>query len=248
MKKNIALLCLMMIVSIQTFSQEKEFETREMAWFGYFNQTRFSNRSGLWLEGHLRLNDHFVNEVHATLFRIGYIYYLNDHAKLTVGYAHQTQYGHDGAPDVPEHRPWQQIQWIEKKNGFNMMQWVRLEQRFRGKVEENELTGDYNFNFRIRYNMAFTIPLKGKKIEPKTPFIFLNNEVFINFGENIVNNYFDQNRAFAGLGYQFTEHINAHLGYMYIFQQLPEGNKYIQANTIRLFFFHNLDLRKKSDD
>jgi len=219
-----------------------------MAWLGYFNQTRFTNHSGIWIDAHLRLNNQFVKEVHATLFRIAYIYYISDQTRLTAGYCNQIQYGHEGTPNIPEHRPWQQVQWFEKKNGFNMMQWVRLEERFRRKVEDNELTDDYNFNFRIRYNMSFTIPLKGKKVEPKTPFLFINNEVFINFGKNIVNNYFDQNRAFIGLGYQFTQHFNAHLGYMYVFQQLPEGNKYINSNVIRLFVFHNLDLRKKSDE
>lgn len=124
-----------------------------------------------------------------------------------------------------------------------MMQWIRLEERFRRKTAEGELTNDYNFNYRIRYNMAFTIPLRGKHVEPGTPFVFMNNEVFVNFGKNIVNNYFDQNRLFAGLGYAFTSHLNAHLGYMYIFQQQPEGNKYISTNAIRLFVFHNLDLR-----
>src|SRR6187431_470787 len=103
MKKNIALLSLMLF-SLQSFSQEKEFETREMAWFGYFNQTRFSKHSGLWVDLHLRMNDDFIKEVHTTIARIGYVYYLNDNARLTVGYAHQTQYGHDGAPNVPEHR------------------------------------------------------------------------------------------------------------------------------------------------
>ncbi len=93
--------------------------------------------------------------------------------------------------------------------------------------------------------MAFSIPLKGKQMVAKTPFLFANNEVMINFGKEIVNNYFDQNRVFVGLGYQFTTHLNAQLGYMYIFQQLPVGNKYLNVNAIRLFVFHNLDLRKK---
>lgn len=239
-------LCFLLLLNIlSAFSQDKEFESREMAWFGYFNQTRFSERSGLWVDLHLRMNDDFIKEVHTTLARVAYIYYLNDHSKLMAGYAHQTQYGHDGAPNVPEHRPWQQIQWHEKKNGFNLMQWIRLEERFRRKVADGELADDYNFNFRIRYNVALTIPLKGKTVEPKTPFVFASDEVFINFGKNITYNYFDQNRAFAGFGYQFTRHLNAQLGYMYIFQQLPEGNKYIHTNAIRLFVFHNLDLRKK---
>jgi len=237
-----------MLFSLQSFSQEKEFETREMAWFGYFNQTRFTNRSGLWVDLHLRMNDDFIKEVHTTIARVAYIYYLSDQSRLMAGYAYATQYGHEGAPDVPEHRPWQQVQWFEKKNWFNLMQWVRLEERFRRKVSAGELTDDYNFNFRVRYNMAFTIPLVGKKVEPKTPFIFINDEVFINFGKNITYNYFDQNRAFVGIGYQFTQHLNAHLGYMYVFQQLPEGNKYVNINAIRMFVFHNLDFRKKSEE
>ena len=247
MKKTITSLTLILF-SILAFSQDKEFETREMTWLGYFNQTRFTDRSGLWVDLHLRLNDDFVKEVHTTIARVAYIYYLNDHSKLMAGYAHQTLYGHDGSPNVPEHRLWQQIQWHEKKSWFNLMQWIRLEERFRRKVEDEELVDDYNFNFRIRYTMGLTIPLKGKKVEPKTPFVFLNNEVFVNFGKNITYNYFDQNRTFAGIGYQFTQHINAHLGYMYVFQQLPEGNKYVQAHAIRFFVFHNLDLRKKNDE
>jgi len=224
--------------------QEKEFENRDMIWLGYFDQTRLTNKSGVWIDLHLRLNE-FGSEKHTALARIAYMYYLTDHTKLSAGYAHQTLYGHDGNPNVPEHRGWQQIQWTEKKRGFNMMQWVRLEERFREKVSEGELTGDYAFNYRIRYNMAFTIPLTGKEVAPKTPFLFVNNEVFINFGKEIVNNYFDQNRAFIGGGYQFTKHLNAQLGYMYIFQQLPSGNQYVTTHALRLFVFHNLDLRKE---
>ncbi|MBL7859360.1 MAG: DUF2490 domain-containing protein [Cyclobacteriaceae bacterium] len=239
------LMCSLLFMVDSALSQTKEFENREMTWLGYFNQTRFTNKSGLWVDLHLRLNDQFVNEVHATLARVGYIYYFTDQARLTVGYAHQTQYGHENNPTVQEHRPWQQIQWFEKKSWFTMMQWIRLEERFREEVSNGQVTGDYTFNYRIRYNMSFSIPLTQKQMGPKTPFIFMNNEVFINFGKNIVNNYFDQNRAFVGLGYQFTQHLNAHLGYMYIFQQLPAGNEYINTHAIRLFVFHNLDFRKK---
>jgi hypothetical protein len=248
MRKKSLLFTIVFLLSVSLFGQEKEFETREMFWLGYFNQTRFTDHSGLWVDLHLRMNDQFVGEVHTTLARVAYIYYFSDNARLDIGYANQIQYGHDGAPNVPEHRPWQQIQWFEKKSWFNMMQWIRLEERFRKKVSEGELTDDYSFNYRIRYNIGITIPITKKQVGPKTPFVFANNEVFINFGEEIVNNYFDQNRAFIGLGYQFTSHLNAQLGYMNIFQQLPEGNKYIRTNAIRLFVFHNLDFRKKTEE
>jgi len=240
---------LLLLFSILSgYGQEKEFETREQTWLGYFNQTRFTKRSGLWLDLHLRLTDDFIKQINQTIVRAGYTYYLSDQVRLTEGYAYVTQYGLTSeAPDAPEHRPWQQIQWVEKKNGFNLMQWFRIEERFKSKIESNELSGDYDFNWRFRYNFALTLPLVGKSVVAKTPFLFFNDEIHINAGKHIVNNYFDQNRLFLGLGYQFTSHLNAHLGYMYVFQQLPAGNKYVNINAIRLFVFHNLDFRKKAE-
>ncbi len=230
----------MFLLSITTWGQEKkEFEYREMTWLGVFNQTRFTDKSGLWLDVHLRLNDDYLNEVHAVLGRAAYIYYITDKTRLDVGYAYQNNPGHDGADDVIEHRPWQQIQWFEKKSWYSLMQWIRLEQRFRKPGDE-----DLEFaNHRARYNIAFTIPLTRKEVAPRTPFLFVNNEVFINFGKNIVNNYFDQNRFFIGGGYQFTDHLNVQLGYMNIFQQLPAGSQYVKTDAVRLFIFHSLDLR-----
>lgn len=123
------------------------------------------------------------------------------------------------------------------------MQWFRVEQRYRPRVVEGEPTDSYAFNWRFRYSVALTFPLKGKTVAPKTPFLFFNDELHINGGKRIVNNYFDQNRLFVGAGYQFTSHLNAHLGYMYVFQQLAAGNQYLHINSIRLFVFHNLDFR-----
>jgi hypothetical protein len=239
--KKIFILIATSLISLTSFSQTKLIEQRDMTWLGYFNQTRFTDKSGLWTDLHWRLNDNFVNETSAILVRVGYMYYLSDKTKLTFGYCFQDQPGHNGATDVLEHRPWQQIQWTEKKSWFSMMQWIRVEQRYR-KV------GDADFSFlshRIRYNLALMVPLNRKEIMPKTVFFATNNEVFVNLGKNIVNNYFDQNRFFVGLGYQFTTHLNAQLGYMNVFQQLPAGNKYVNTDAIRLFIFHNLDLRKK---
>lgn len=222
---------------------QKQIENREMTWFGFFNQTRFTEKSGIWVDAHLRLNDDFINETHAILGRVGYTYYIADRTRLTVGHAYQLQPGHHGTADVREHRPWQQIQWTERKKGFNMMQWFRFEQRFR-----DQPTGDYTFsNFRMRYNISFTIPLNSKEVAAKTFFAFTNNEVFVNFGKKVVYNYFDQNRFFAGFGYQYGSHSNVQFGYMNVFQQLASGDVYVNTDAIRIFVFHNLDLRKSQD-
>ena len=225
---------------------QKQIEVRDQTWFAYFNQTRLTQKSGIWLDVHQRFTGDFIHEPSISIARLAYIYYISDQVRISSGYAFVKHYAHDtNSPDVPEHRPWQQIQWFDKKNGFNLMQYFRVEERYRRKVADGELTDDYSFNWRMRYNFALTLPLKGKQVVAKTPFLFFNDELHINAGKNIVNNYFDQNRLFLGLGYQFTSHINAQLGYMYVFQQLPAANQYVHINAIRLFFFHNLDFRNK---
>ena len=114
-------------------------------------------------------------------------------------------------------------------------------------MANDELQDGYNFNYRLRYNISFFIPLKGKELVAKVPFAAIMNEVFLNFGERIVYNTFDQNRFFAGIGYMITSHLNAQLGYMNVFQQESSGTSYWSTHTIRFFIFHTLDLRKSHE-
>jgi hypothetical protein len=124
-------------------------------------------------------------------------------------------------------------------------QWIRLEERFIGKVVNDALQDGYNFTWKFRYLLNLMVPLNREFIEPNTLFFAFNDEIHINAGKNITYNYFDQNRLFVGLGYQFSKKLNAQLGYMNLFQQLPVGNQYVNNYVLRLFFFHNLDLRSK---
>lgn len=126
------------------------------------------------------------------------------------------------------------------------MQWLRLEERYRHKVKNNdELADGYNFNYRLRYNFWYDVPLSKKGIVPGALSFVFNDEVHVNFGKQIVNNYFDQNRFFVGLKYQTAEHSNLQVGYMNLFQQLAAGNRYRNINAIRVFYFQNFDWRKK---
>ncbi len=236
-------LALVVIISTSVHAQ-KETEFREQTWLGYFNQTRLTNKSGIWFDVHYRLTGNFVDETAINIVRIGYTYFVSDHVRVTAGYGYIKAFSHNGVtPNQPEHRPWQQVQWLEKKKGFNLAQYFRIEERYRRTIVANELTDDYAFNWRFRYNFAITIPLKGNQVVAKTPFLFLNDELHINAGKRIVNNYFDQNRLFIGVGYQFTSHLNAQIGYLNVFQQLPAGNRYVNIDAVRLFVFHNLDFR-----
>ena len=226
----------------QAISQ-KHIEVREQTWVGYFNQSRFTDRSGIWVDLHYRLTDDFIRERTIAIARFAYLYYLSDNVRLMAGYAFAPRFSAVGVSPIPEHRPWQQIQWIEKKKGFNLSQSLRIEQRFRRNVTNEQLAEEYDFNWRFRYNFSCTIPLTKSEASSKFSFLIFGNDIHINAGKNVNHNYFDQNRLSAAFGYHFTPELNAHLGYMFIFQQDAAAGHYLHLNVIRLFVIHQLDFR-----
>ena len=249
MQVRILLFLFFFLSILQNGFAQKQVIDREQLWMGYFNQTRLTNKWGLWGDFHLRRTDNFVEKWALGIARLGLTYYVNDHVKLTAGYAYVNHFPSTGHKNIsqPEHRPWQQIQWHTNSKKIKIMQWLRTEQRFRQKIKsDDELAEGYNFNHRFRYNFALFVALSKKNFDPNSIFLILNNEIHLNFGKEITYNTFDQNRAFVGLGYQLSSHTHLQLGYMNVFQQLSSGNTYYNTHTIRAFLFHNVDLRKKN--
>ena len=249
MKKWLLVCFVLLLNGSLVMAQTKTTEDVNQLWFGYYNQVRFSNKWGAWVDLHLRTKEEFVNNFSQSILRGGLTYYISDATKLTAGYAYVSIYPAEGHEDVtqPEHRPWQQVQWHTKHGSKRMMQWFRLEERFRRAIlNDSTLAEGYNFNWRLRYNIWYDIPLSRKGIVPHSVSFVVNDELHINFGKQVVYNYFDQNRFFVGFKYQGNEQTNVQLGYMNLFQQLSAGNKYRSIHAIRLFLFQNLDLRKKS--
>lgn len=227
--------------------QVKQTEKVQQVWLAYFNQTRVSKKWGGWADIHLRTKEDFFTNYSQAIIRLGLTFYLTDEAKLTAGYAYVNHFPGDNHKNIsqPEHRPWQQLQWHTRYPKLRLMQWIRLEERYRRKIkDDNTLADGYNFNFRLRYNFFAQFGLGKKKFQPGSLSFVLNDELHINFGKQIVNNYFDQNRFFAGFNYHINKKDNLQFGYMNIFQQLAAGNRYRSNAAARIFYFHNLDLRK----
>lgn len=249
MKRKYFAILMILFGSHSIMAQSKITTDVRQIWTGYFNQTRLTDKWGLWADVHLRTKDNYFNNLSQGIVRLGLTYYLNDDAKLTAGYAFVNHFPADNHKNIsqPEHRPWQQIQWHTKYPKLKLMQWFRLEERYRRKIKNNdELAEGYNFNFRLRYNILSQFPLNKKRFQPNTFSFVLSNEVFVNFGKQIVYNVYDQNRFFAGFHYHVNKHDNLQFGYMNIYQQLASGNQYRSTHAARVFYFHNLDLRKKN--
>jgi hypothetical protein len=173
--------------------------------------------------------------------RIGAVWYLHDQVRFTAGYAyihHAPAAGHQFVAQ-PEHRPWIQLQWFGRYPRLRTMQWLRLEERYRRNILDDYTLGEgYYAATRLRYNFALFIPLGAKPFQPNTVFGVLNDELHMNLGK--VTQYFDQNRAFAGLGYQVNPHMQVHVGYMQLFQPRSGAGQFTLTHAFRIFLFQNL--------
>lgn len=249
---KIRLLLAVLLLPCPIFAQTSRItQDEEQLWLGYFNQTRLTDKWGIWFDSHFRSNEHFIKEPSKAIDRLGVMYYLNDDLKLTNAYNYVNHFPEEGHANIsqPEHRIWHQLQLHTKYGKMRTMQWVRLEERFRRKIKnDNELADGFRFDERIRYNFLLNIPLNKKGIVPKSFSAILNDEIFINLSKNNVYNIFDQNRFFVGLAYNFNAHSNLQFGYMNVYQQLAAGNKYKNINSLRVFYFQNLDFRKKNSN
>lgn len=244
MKQYLAGICL--LLSYQSIGQKQTTHIQQ-AWIGYINQARFSDHWGTWLDLHVRTKEHFVTDLSTTIVRGGITYFANDKLRFTAGYAFANFFPADDHPGVsqPEHRPWQQVYWSNPGKRSRVVNTIRLEERFRRKIKNaNELGDGYNFNYRIRYNTMLFLPLSRHAFEPKTLSLAVNNELHVNFGKQIVYNYFDQNRLLLGFAYHVNSSDYLQFGYMNLFQQLSSGNKYRMLHVARAYYYHNMDLRK----
>jgi hypothetical protein len=236
------------MINLEGFCQKQTTHIQQV-WMGYINHARFSDKWGTWAEGQVRTKEDFFQNLSQLLFRVGLSYYASERVKLTAGYAFFNFYPADNHPGVsqPEHRPWQQVLWNTNYPRLRFVQYFRLEERFRRKIKSpDELGEGYNFNWRTRYNVSMMLPLARQAFAKNTFSFVLNDEVMINLGKEIVYNYFDQNRFFAGFAYHVTATDNLQFGYLNLFQQLAAGNRYRMIHVPRVMYYHNLDLRKKS--
>ncbi|MEJ0029123.1 MAG: DUF2490 domain-containing protein [Bacteroidota bacterium] len=69
------------VVASRAQTPTKTIHHREQAWFAYFNQTRLTNKWGLWLDVHYRMTDSFVDRPFQLLIRPGVTYFIKDNLR-----------------------------------------------------------------------------------------------------------------------------------------------------------------------
>ena len=232
-------------------------DNNNIGWLVYNGTFKLDKKFGLHTEYQFR-RDNYITDKQQGLARIGLNYQLNPNIQLRAGYAHIETYPYGDIPlngfgkDFTEHRTFEMITLTDKINIVDLSHRFMLEQRWVGRYTNANLNteDDYLFLNRFRYMFRVQMPLKGKSIENKTPYIAAYNELFIGFGKNVNENVFDQNRIGLLLGYKWNKNYRIEGGYFNQMLQLGRevgGNNVFQYNNgfiINNVF--NFDISKKN--
>ncbi|RAJ76562.1 uncharacterized protein DUF2490 [Chitinophaga dinghuensis] len=216
--------------------QQKEVKSQLQTWVSLNSTFRVSDHWGFVGDLHIRRNN-FVADNSFYFLRGGVGYWLNEQLSFITGYAHLWL-----APSTPgyktfadENRWYEQIAYSSKVGKVSLLNRFRSEQRWREILRNDMSTGDYSFSNRFRYLISIGIPLSAN---PFIPQITVANEVAVQFGKQVVNNTFDQFRAFAGIRQSMGRGWSYDFGYMFVSQQKASGYQYDYNHTIRLFFYY----------
>ncbi len=234
-------------ITLSCFAQKTEHN--QANWFAYVGQYNVSPKWGYHIEAQFRLDDE-LSKNNQNLFRLGGFYNFNKNVKFTLGYGLINTLNAQFDDYFNEDRIWEQVlinhKWKENKNTFTNR--FRLEQRF---VDKLGLVGgsarkiETNFQNRFRYLNRNLFHIMNFKSENEELYLLLQDEVFMNIGNNKVNNKFlDQNRLHVGFGINYKNSIQFEVAYMNHFINSSSGNDSMN-HTISLTLLQNLILYKE---
>jgi hypothetical protein len=214
-------------------------------WYMYFGDHKLDSKWGLHTEVQWRRHN-YLKDPQQLLLRTGINYDLTPMAMFTLGYGYIETHPYGEFPAAgtfPEHRIYQQLQLKGSVSRVGLMHRYRMEQRWVKPVGAAEST----YLNRARYMLKATLPLLGPSIDAREPFLALYNEVFVGFGNKVQRNIFDQNRAYAALGYKFNNAATLELGYLNQIVQKPNGTVFEHNHTVQVSLFYNLDFSKPQE-
>lgn len=217
------------------------------SWWDYLNQNRYSDKWGSWLDVQLKLIDGYTHQKNAGEYTGGASYFANANFKYTAAFTYVDGYPNGAHVNhTAELRPWAMIQLNTNNHYSKWLQWLRVEERFKETIQNKVGTGDFDASTRLRYYVLAQFPLNNKHKYDKGSLSFVTSEeLYLNFGKNIVYNTFDQNRFFLGFYYYLNKSNILQLGYTNMYQKYNAPNKFLQSDVLRVSVFNNIDFRAR---
>ncbi|MDW8297603.1 MAG: DUF2490 domain-containing protein, partial [Raineya sp.] len=171
----------------------------------------------------------FYGRFHYYEVKGGITYRLNKQFAFAVfGGTYQTYANLGGNFDRPKINDEERL-WFQA-NLHNEWGRIFVEHRYRYEARWT-LRG---FRNRFRYRLQLQIPLNKPIFEPKTLFSTISNELFLTDRAT----YFERNRFFVGLGYQWNSNLTQQIGWLYQFDYFINdeiGKNFLQI-TLALRF------------
>ena len=236
------LVLFLIICSSKTHAQNTRISNHNtIGWYNYFGTFKLNNKWGIHTEYQWR-REHLITHGQQGLLRVGLNYQLNPKIQLRLGYAWVETFAYGEIPlngfgkDFTENRVFQMVTITDKASIVDLSHRFTLEQRWIDRYTNANLSkeDDHVFVNRLRYMFRLQVPLKGKTIGDKTPYLAAYNEVFVGFGKNVNENVFDQNRVGILLGYKFNNTLRLEAGYLNQIVQLGR-----EVNSRNVYQYNN---------
>ena len=209
----------------------------------FFGQSKL----GSWniLNANLRINEKwsvfgetqlrslsFYNEFHYYEVKTGGNFKINKQFSATSGFGSYNTYSEGENFKNPiqnkEIRTWIQF------NMKSTLGILNIEHRYRAE----QLFTSNGFRNRYRYRLGTTIPINNEVVKEKTFYLNVWNELFFTNREP----FFERNRLFVGLGYEFDKHLAMQTGYIHQFDY--KINDEIGSDFLNIAILYNFNLHK----
>lgn len=137
----------------------------------------------------------------------------------------------EGSVPVLELRPYQNIRLTNQYGSrLSIANRFTVEERFQQKVQNGEVSNSYRYSWRFRFLWSAKYKLWSKDKDHKFD-LSLSEEVFLNHGEHIVYNTFDQNRL-SLKGILTLAHTSWYAGYCHWTFHPSSGEVYDQRKSL----------------
>jgi hypothetical protein len=255
-KELLVVLLLYLCVNNAAAQNTRITDKNAIGWFNTFATFKFSPKWSAHLEYQWR-RENIVKDWQQSLLRMGVNYQAGSKLSLRLGYAWAETFPYGDIPlqaagkRFPEHRIFQMATITDNSSRLEMSHRFMLEQRWIGRYTNAALAkpDDFLFLNRLRYMYRMQMALGKKKIDNKTAYVALYDEIFAGFGKNVNENVFDQNRLGILLGYRFTKKFRVEGGFLQQIVQLGRevsGRNVFQYNNgLIINSYFNVDFSKK---
>lgn len=202
------------------------------AWFNYFGDHPIpGTKVEVHLEAQVRRAELGASP-QQLLLRPGLNLQVNKTVVISGGYGFVETWPYGQFPAkhrFPEHRTFEQLQLTPHAAGLDWQNRIRLEQRHIGGLSKR-------YENRLRYMLRTNVPLR----KSKKYYVALYDEVFINFGDQVAFNTFDQNRAYTALGLNLPRKTRFEAGFLEQTVQHRDGRVFEHNHTLQVALYSKL--------